>query len=413
MPRTTKNESSTVPHERRDFQETPTTSSLTVTPMNLIERFELRDTENTPGYRNYGGRRTKGRKLPMNSFRYQLRHLNAPTGQVEVHGPGQNRRLVTGVVSSMANTEPMYITPGIRSRVDDDAVYKILSAAKQQKVNVGVTLGEAKDTVGMILDVARRGGRAIDSLNNLGVGARERFKNARLVLEGHPSVKKRIGKVASDVLAVQLGWKPLIYDSIGYAEELARLRQYNPIRHKVVGSVSHRWDERTALPSYDWGLPAQRRERGIYSRKYVLYFTEIQVLSTIAQLGLTNPLSWAWELTPLSFVVDWFINVGRFIDLLDSTVGLAYEKGCTTSFEKVKVEYKCVGSGTYAGGKSFGSFRGYKEHVDVRRTVLSGFPSVPPPTLVVPKLGLSRGTTAVALITAALTNTKVPKMFLR
>lgn len=37
------------------------------------------------------------------------------------------------------------------------------------------------------------------------------------------------------------------------------------------------------------------------------------------QLGLTRPLTSAWNLLPWSFVVDWFINVGSFLDAIQPT----------------------------------------------------------------------------------------------
>lgn len=36
-----------------------------------------------------------------------------------------------------------------------------------------------------------------------------------------------------------------------------------------------------------------------------------------AKVGLTNPLSVAWELIPFSFVVDWFLPIGKYLDALD------------------------------------------------------------------------------------------------
>lgn len=38
-----------------------------------------------------------------------------------------------------------------------------------------------------------------------------------------------------------------------------------------------------------------------------------EVFSSWASLGLTDPMSLAWELTPFSFVVDWFIPIGNFL----------------------------------------------------------------------------------------------------
>lgn len=50
-------------------------------------------------------------------------------------------------------------------------------------------------------------------------------------------------------------------------------------------------------------------------------------LSLIAALGFLNPLGLAWELTPYSFVVDWFAPVGAWLASLTADVGLVFESG--------------------------------------------------------------------------------------
>jgi hypothetical protein len=40
------------------------------------------------------------------------------------------------------------------------------------------------------------------------------------------------------------------------------------------------------------------------------------------QLGLLDPLSVAWELLPWSFVIDWFIPIGAYLDVLNGIPAL-------------------------------------------------------------------------------------------
>jgi hypothetical protein len=64
------------------------------------------------------------------------------------------------------------------------------------------------------------------------------------------------------------------------------------------------------------------------------------------RMGLINPLGIAWELTPFSFVVDWFTNVGQMVESLTDWAGVTPSKGYTTTI--------CDGKGSYydisAGG---------------------------------------------------------------
>lgn len=48
-------------------------------------------------------------------------------------------------------------------------------------------------------------------------------------------------------------------------------------------------------------------------------------VGTLEQFGVLNPASLAWELTPFSFVVDWFVNIGSFLRQFGETAGLDFE----------------------------------------------------------------------------------------
>jgi len=45
-------------------------------------------------------------------------------------------------------------------------------------------------------------------------------------------------------------------------------------------------------------------------------------LSAPRSLGLTDPLSVLWEITPYSFVVDWFIPIGTYLENLNTIPSL-------------------------------------------------------------------------------------------
>jgi hypothetical protein len=50
-------------------------------------------------------------------------------------------------------------------------------------------------------------------------------------------------------------------------------------------------------------------------------------ISNLDTAGVINPLSIAWELSPYSFVVDWFIPVGNVLSALSDTIGLELQDG--------------------------------------------------------------------------------------
>lgn len=60
------------------------------------------------------------------------------------------------------------------------------------------------------------------------------------------------------------------------------------------------------------------------------YVCDVQVTSgpavMLRDLGLTNPLSVLWAITPFSFVVDWFVGVQKWLDSASNLVGLSLSR---------------------------------------------------------------------------------------
>lgn len=58
--------------------------------------------------------------------------------------------------------------------------------------------------------------------------------------------------------------------------------------------------------------------------------TVVEHMSTPRRLGLQDPLGVAWELTPWSFVVDWFVPISTYLDTLNTFSGLNATVAYTT-----------------------------------------------------------------------------------
>lgn len=57
---------------------------------------------------------------------------------------------------------------------------------------------------------------------------------------------------------------------------------------------------------------------------------------TLAQLGLANPLAAAWELTPFSFLIDWFLPIGDTLQGLTANVGVSNTSACTITERRLE-----------------------------------------------------------------------------
>lgn len=70
-------------------------------------------------------------------------------------------------------------------------------------------------------------------------------------------------------------------------------------------------------------------ESVIRYKKVCTYLLD-KYLAAFTQQGLTNAPSAAYEVIPYSFVVDWFITTGDYLELMDATVACAFLSGTTS-----------------------------------------------------------------------------------
>lgn len=349
-----------------------------------LRREEVRTTVNTPNYRSYRrGLNGKSKdKLPMNPFEYTLATWNRMTGSYEQsHIASGERDLRTGNISNdivVSNYwdfgEP---TLNEKNRLLGEVINGSLRETKDQKVNLGVVFGERKRTADLILGTAEnlknaildlRRGRPFQAISRL-VG--KDSKKADLLLKKLRRAPKDVG---GQWLALQYGWQPLLSDVYGAAEFLAQ-KANEPVRTRISHSKTIRWYVNNVASIHGGTIPLYRRLRGRYTRKVVYYFSvSSQINKDLSALGIYNPLSVAWELLPYSFVADWFIPIGTFIDVLDATTGLTFQTGSSTEFTKATQDWRIDGTSVHAGWRYNLSGKGSSSVVRCKRVALGSFP---------------------------------------
>lgn len=267
------------------------------------------------------------------------------------------------------------------------AINKLRLKLKDQKVNMVQAYAESDQTMRLIGDTTKklaltfqhlRKGQlmAAGSVLGLRVGKREaaRYSTMAKKAKDRASVENLM---SSGVLAVQYGIKPLISDVVGAAELYAQKTV-----HEVVNTATVRHSVRTEQvqsgktnSSYNAYMPytANASATTVVAVDVKIGCTFAkgnEVLHTLSQLGLTNPLLIAWELVPWSFVIDWFIPVGNYISSLDATLGLDFKDGyVSTKSEMTHIRRQSVVGGVRANTSSSYHQKTFK------RTVLTSFPS--------------------------------------
>jgi hypothetical protein len=127
-------------------------------------------------------------------------------------------------------------------------------------------------------------------------------------------------------------------------------------------------------------------------------------LDSLAGFTSLNPVSIAWELTPYSFVVDWFVDFGGYLrnyenaclyrsDFVSGYVSEGY-KAETFGFRS---RYTPPPSNDATGTYSAESMTGFAREIGFRRYALSSVPHPRAPRFD-PKLGVSRLLSAAALL---------------
>lgn len=182
-------------------------------------------------------------------------------------------------------------------------VNKLKAQIRGSDFNLAVFLGEGHQTVKMITSTAikiaaagmmARKGRFADAARHLTEARGNNFFGRA----------KKTG--ANSWLELQYGWLPLLSDVKSGAEQLAHILHY-PKTKTYRARHLKRVKYSAAKFSWNWA-----DAYCTVSRQIIAHITEPE--GTLSVSGLIDPELVAWELLPFSFVADWFIPVGDYLE---------------------------------------------------------------------------------------------------
>lgn len=187
---------------------------------------------------------------------------------------------------------------------------RLAEQIKGHSFNMAVSVAEGKKTVNMVVDALASVGGALLDLK------RGRFESAarRFGVNQRPS-KLDHKDLAGRWLELQYGWLPLLGDVYEASKAYEELTQ-KPRSQRFRGQLKKTGTVDTSGSPSNW--------TAVCNYKAMINITaELQEqLSAPRSLGLTDPLTVAWELIPYSFVVDWFIPIGSYLETLNVLHGL-------------------------------------------------------------------------------------------
>lgn len=207
-----------------------------------------------------------------------------------------------------------------------ESVVEALQDLGGQKAQLGADLGQIRQTADMLANAVVRGGEFLRALRRGDAAALWRMN---LLGHGRSGTTRGTHTASNLWLEYVYGWKPLAQSIYDYSEVLTM--QVDPNRlltgrgaGKSFGSLS--WNN-----GFDITDTYETSARTVLQAK-----ASSDLLYRLNSLGVTNPLSIAWELVPWSFAVDWFIPVGNTLDALSATLGLDFVRGYTSCRSSAK-----------------------------------------------------------------------------
>jgi hypothetical protein len=216
-------------------------------------------------------------------------------------------------------------------------------------------------------------GRFDEAAKALGLTERKSFsKDNRMLRQDLRQHRRPINDIAGDRwLELQYGWLPAISE----VENAVELLDYKWQREDADVIVRGSSTKSTTPKSY-LTVTAKSLVTGEVkaSHKYTVALKVLDPsLRNASAIGLTNLGSVAWELTPWSFVFDWFMPVGDFIEAQTAMAGFTFVNGCESTSFNVKGE--CTVTEVYYRGWQDCHLYGKREFHRSTRSTLTQMPS--------------------------------------
>lgn len=139
------------------------------------------------------------------------------------------------------------------------------------------------------------------------------------------------GDISGAWLSLRYGWSPLINDVFEMMRAIEAQNRHRRTTFRC--AVSQKGTHNCSADPVNYTIICD--DIVTIKKKAVISET----LSQARLLGLNNPLSILWEKTPWSFVVDWFVPIGSYLDSLGFFAGTGIYV-TTSTFAKSEVDAK-------------------------------------------------------------------------
>lgn len=140
-------------------------------------------------------------------------------------------------------------------------------------------------------------------------------------------------------LALQYGWLPLlndIYSGVDVVKDLLGdpLAHHTYAKRRVSDGL---WVRKLSGQAGEWLSQSSIGDGIVEVETKFRFRIENAVLAYITGFKLSNPLYVFWVAMPLTFIVDWFLPIGDWLDSLTATHGLSFTDGYQTTVTSASI----------------------------------------------------------------------------
>lgn len=252
------------------------------------------------------------------------------------------------------------IVPDVSQNMINRAETEALNKLSDTKSNVLATVAESAESFNLIVETFTR------LVRSLLLAKKGKFAQAFRVLTGQ-KLRGRDTRASRAWLTYQYALKPAFYDIQGAFELMHQGLKDTPIVEGRRYITSDYGLPRIPLTAVDGSVSGYCRVGVEVCLRAKL---DSPIINLLGQMGLYNPFLLAWELIPLSFVIDWLIPIGNSLEALTGTLGLTFAEGYRNTKTVTDLSYWMQpwnnATGTFPGATI--------ENVCQERTIYSSFP---------------------------------------
>lgn len=285
----------------------------------------------------------------------------------------------------------------VRFLAEAIAIRKFLRSLRDSESQFAVDIAEAKKSYDMI---HHRVVQIVDL-------ARSVRRKAFAISRRNPNDPNKApwAVMAKTWLEYKYGWSPLVSSAFGLADAVRKRSKNGKFR---ITQTHHYQRIRNIKKTNDLGFSSVMIQTAdTYATVSSDYVVDCAWLQDASRFVGLNPLSIIWELVPYSFVADWFIDIGGYLQDFETSIapGLTFKRGYTTFVHNVNNEIHIPAQKSTVGGRTHVNFDNlvftenfrHKERTRLYSTVRPVLPSFDT------KLGASRIISGAALLLNLLT----------